>query len=418
MPRPETEPSSTESPLSSAATIGATPWLMLSVALLSQVTVSVVMQGAPILAPFIQTDLGLSRGQVGLCNSAFMGGAMVALTTAGWVVDVYGERRALIVGNVALGFLCFVITATTDFIPLLTVLFVAGLGSAFTTPAGTKAVLGWFPLAKRGMAMGVRQTGIPLGGALAAAILPALATQTGWRIALASGGTACLVAAVVCGLVYRPPTTDRRSEPQAKTGQSPPRDIPLRDVLLLGAGGGFMTIGQFALITYLAIYLKETQGIPISASASMLVSAQIAGVAGRILWGVWSDRYFQQRRRPPVLVAGVLAAIGSAVIGWIPEGTPVWIIGTLVFLFAFNALGWHGNWVTFIAEKVGPEHQGRALGLAMTITYCGIITIPPLFGSLVDYTDDWSLAWMCLAGVLLFGVTLILRVEEGVCGRN
>ena len=117
-------------------------------------------------------------------------------------------------------------------------------------------------------------------------------------------------------------------------------------------------------------------------------------------------------------MAGVLAAIGSAVIGWIPEGTPFWIIGTLVFLFAFNALGWHGNWVTFIAEKVGPEHQGRALGLAMTITYCGIITIPPLFGSLVDYTDDWSLAWMCLAGVLLFGVTLILRVEEGVCGRN
>ena len=51
------------------------------------------------------------------------------------------------------------------------------------------------------MAMGVRQTGIPLGGASAAAILPALATQTGWRVAIASGGTACLVAAVVCGLV-------------------------------------------------------------------------------------------------------------------------------------------------------------------------------------------------------------------------
>ena len=83
--------------------------------------------------------------------------------------------------------------------------------------------------------------------------------------------------------MYRPPTTDRQSEPQTKTGQSPLRDIPLRDVLLLGTGGGFMTIGQFALITYLAIFLKETQDIPISASASMLVSAQIAGVAGRIL---------------------------------------------------------------------------------------------------------------------------------------
>ena len=385
---------------------------MLSVALLSQVTVSLVMQGAPILAPFIQADLGLSRGQVGLCNSAFMSGAMVALTTAGWMVDVYGERVALIVGNVALGLLCFVITTTTNFIPLLIVLFIAGLGSAFTTPAGTKAVLGWFPLAKRGMAMGIRQTGIPLGGALAAAILPALATQTGWRVAIASGGVACLGAALVCTLIYRPPSSDDASELLGHTGKSRLSEIPLRDVFLLGAGGGFMTIGQFALITYLAIYLKETQGIPITVSATMLVSAQVAGVAGRVLWGVWSDRYFQQRRRPPVLMAGTLSAIGSIAIGWIPGDTPVWIIGVLVFLFAFNALGWHGNWVTFIAEKVGPQHQGRALGLAMTITYFGIITIPPLFGSLVDYTDDWSLAWMSLAGILLFGVTLILRVEE------
>ena len=412
MLRSDTETGSTESTPPTTVTIGATPWLMLSVALLSQVTVSVVMQGAPILAPFIQVDLGLSRGQVGLCNSAFMGGAMVALTTAGWVVDVYGERLALIVGNVALGLLCFIVTATSNFIPLLTVLFVAGLGSAFTTPAGTKAVLGWFPLAKRGMAMGIRQTGIPLGGALAAAILPVLATQTGWRVAIASGGTACVVAAVVCWLVYRAPETTSTIESKTEAGKSRLSEIPLRQVLLLGAGGGFMTIGQFALITYLAIYLKETQNIPITVSAGMLVSAQVAGVAGRILWGVWSDRYFQQRRRPPVLMAGVLSAIGSVVIGWIPEGTPVWIIGTLVFLFAFNALGWHGNWVTFIAELVGPQHQGRALGLAMTITYCGIITIPPLFGALVDYTDDWRLAWMSLAGVLLFGMILVFQVEE------
>ena len=79
--------------------------MMLGVALLSQVTVSLVMQGAPVFAQYIKAEFRLSSGQLGLCNSAFTRGAMVALTSAGWTVDIYGERRALIAGNVALGLL-------------------------------------------------------------------------------------------------------------------------------------------------------------------------------------------------------------------------------------------------------------------------------------------------------------------------
>ena len=398
--------------LLSTDTQGHVPWVMLGVALLSQVTVSLVMQGAPVLAPFIQADFGLSRGQVGLCNSAFMGGAMVALTAAGWAVDIYGERRALIAGNVALGLLCGGIMMSANFGPLLLALFFAGLGSAFTTPAGTKAVLGWFPVGMRGMAMGIRQTGIPLGGALAAAILPVLAYRMNWRLAIGVGGAACLTAAAICWALYREPPTNAGDKLRNEKNRRSPNQIPLRPVILLGVGGGLMTIGQFVLITYLALYLKETRGILIAVSAMMLVSAQIAGVFGRILWGVWSDKYFGQCRRPPVVLAGVFSAVGAMAIGCAPQGLPIFGIAALVFFFAFNALGWHGNWVTFIAELAGPTHQGRALGLAMTMTYGGIILIPPLFGWLVDYTTDWSLAWMSLSGVLLTGVFLITRVEE------
>ena len=53
---------------------------------------------------------------------------------------------------------------TQTFVTALLAFFAAGVGSAFPTPAGSKAVMGWFPLAQRGTAMGIRQTGIPLGG--------------------------------------------------------------------------------------------------------------------------------------------------------------------------------------------------------------------------------------------------------------
>ena len=96
-------------------------WLMLGIALLAQVTVSIVTQGVPTLAPFLQADLGLTRGQVGLFNSAVTAGSLVSMFAAGWVVDVKGERAALIWGNLLVGVFCFAVTLTQGFLAALVV---------------------------------------------------------------------------------------------------------------------------------------------------------------------------------------------------------------------------------------------------------------------------------------------------------
>jgi MFS family permease len=134
-------------------------WLMLGIALLAQITVSIVTQGVPILAPFMQADLGLTRGQVGLFNSAIMAGSLVSMFAAGWVVDVQGERAALVWGNVLVGLFCLTVAGTQGFLTALLALFAAGMGASFPTPAGSKAVMSWFPVEKRGMAMGVDGAG-------------------------------------------------------------------------------------------------------------------------------------------------------------------------------------------------------------------------------------------------------------------
>ncbi|MBI3757141.1 MAG: MFS transporter [Deltaproteobacteria bacterium] len=388
-------------------------WLMLGIALLAQITVSVVTQGVPTLAPFLQVDLGLTRGQVGLFNSAVTAGSLVSMFPAGWVVDVKGERTALIWGNLIVGVFCFAVTLTQGFLAALVVLFAAGLGASFPTPAGSKAVMAWFPAAKRGMAMGVRQTGIPVGGALAAAILPTIAVVAGWRTAIAVSGTACFVAAGVCWFMYRTPDGATGGiTSAARKKQMRLRDILTRDIALLGLAGALLPLGQFVLLTYLALYLKETQGIPVTTTATLLVGAQIAGASGRVLWGMWSDRWFRQHRKPALMWASVFSTGGSLVLGWLPQGAPLWVIGVVVLVYAFNTIGWHGSWIAMLAEIAGPDKQGRTLGMAMTIMYPGIMALPPLFGLFVDYTHSWQWAWTMLAGVLAMGTTLVLLVKE------
>lgn len=383
---------------------------MLSIAIFSQITVAVVTQGVPTLAPFLQEELALTRGEVGLFNSAIMGGSFVALFFSGWMVDIKGERAALSWGNAIVGVACLSIVLAHSFVAALAVFFIAGIGAAFATPAGGRTVMRWFSIRQRGTAMGIRQTGIPIGGALAAAALPVIALSAGWRIAIVVSGVLCLVAAATSMLAYQAedqPNHPTKSVPKLRFG-----DIVSRDIALMGLSGALLPMGQFALVTYLALYLKETQAIPITTSALLLVGAQLAGAAGRVLWGVWSDRWFQQRRKPALITANLLAAALSVALGWLSPGVPLWLIGIIVLVYAFNTIGWHGTWISIVAEIAGPEKQGRTIAAAMTIMYAGIIFLPPLFGVFVDYTHSWRWAWTILGALLLLGIALTLPVAE------
>ncbi len=390
-------------------------WHMLGLAVLAQTAVSVITQGAPTLAPFIQADLGLTRGAVGLFNSALIAGSLTMMLVAGWVVDTKGERVALAGGNFIVGIFCIAIVLTQGFYSALLLLFAAGIGGAFPTPAGSKTVMNWFPPALRGTAMGIRQTGIPMGGALAAAGLPLIALAVGWRVALAVGGVGCLLSAAVCWLGYRdaPPARVVDKLTAAALAAERPTAEATRHIVMLGLAGGLLTLGQFTLITYLAIYLLETQQIPVAVSASLLVGAQVAGAAGRVLWGVGSDRLFNHQRKPALLLANGLSALGALVIGWLPAGTSLWVIAPLIIVYAFNTLGWHGSWIAMLVEIAGDARQGRTVSLGMTIMYPGIIVLPPLFGWFVDHTHSWTGAWTLLSLVLVAGLVLVWQVPEG-----
>jgi len=237
------------------------------------------------------------------------------------------------------------------------------------------------------------------------------AVIAGWRWAMVLSGVANLVAALLCAWRYPSPTHTERVAARAAPAYRF-RELLTRDILLLGLAGALLPLGQFALVTYLAIYLRETQGIPVTASALLLVGAQVAGAAGRLLWGIWSDRVFRGRRKPALMAAGFLSALGSLLLGWIPDGTPWWAAGILVVAYAFNAIGWHGNWIALVSEIAGPDKQGRTIGVAMTVMYAGIILLPPLFGVFVDLTHHWAAAWSLLALGLLAGTLLVLPVRE------
>jgi MFS family permease len=209
-------------------------WSVLAVAVVAQVGYSVLEQGIPLLTGFIQTDLGISAFRAGLAVSSFLLGKIFGSYAAGVAADRVGERRVLVAGGLATAAL--VVASMLLPVPwLFLLLALAGLASAAATPAGGRLVLLAFPANRRGLVLGIRQTAIPVGGLIAAAVLPWVAHVHGWRwsFVVAAAFTAVAVLPLMRARVRSVDSGDRPES--GSLGRSPMRDRNVRLLTIWGS---------------------------------------------------------------------------------------------------------------------------------------------------------------------------------------
>ena len=182
-----------------------------------QFGVSLIDQGVLTLTGFIKLDLGLSAFAAGLVVASFALGRIVGAYAAGVAADRLGEQRTLLVGGLAdRGDRARRVASCRlpVFVPLMVL---AGAAGASATPAGGRLVLLAFPRNRHGTALGIRQTGIPVGGLVAAATLPWIAHVTSWRWALAAAACVAALMALPLLSLRATPRPPRASRPRSRT---------------------------------------------------------------------------------------------------------------------------------------------------------------------------------------------------------
>ena len=387
-------------------------WAALTLALIAQVAVSISEQGVVTLTGFIHDDLGLTNAQAGLLVAALPAGRALASYSSGRAVDRMGERVILIGGSIATG-AAGLLASVTPAAGLVVALLILGAFSATPTPAGGKLILLAFPRRRRGLAMGIRQTGIPIGGFIAALLLPWVAASHGWRVGLAVMGALSVVIALLAAVPRHPEIVPLEpTEDAAPT--APPKLLRDRQLLLLVAWALLMVGGQYVLVAFLPIYLHDGAGVTLAIATLLVAAVQFGGIGGRIGWGLMSDRLFHGRRRPLVLFISFSACLSFAILAALPRATPIGVYAVVTFIGGMAMLGWQGIFVVSISEIAGPEHAGRATGFALGWVSMGIVVGPPLYGLLADLAGDLRVVWIaCATACALALVPAFLLREPG-----
>ncbi|MGY0057593.1 MFS transporter [Streptomyces sp. LZ34] len=391
-------------------------WVVLGVATFTQAASGFFTGGIGALGVHLQRALDLDTAQLGLLVSAAQLVPLVGLLVAGELLDCYSERWVVGIGaGVVAAALC-VGSLASGYAALLIVLLVVGAGYSTVQPGGSKSVASWFDASQRGVAMGIRQAGLPLGAALASALLPLVAKEFGWRATLLTGGLVALSGAgAFVGYYRHPPALPGPEDREPRAGLAAQlrarlrmlREPSMTKIMLSGAS---LISVQSGVSLLTVLHLHRVASVGVGQAALVLVAVQGAGVAGRVCLAAWSDR-IKAGRYVTVMVCMVAVIAGLAAL-MTPAGRSPVGAGALLVWLGFFGFGWYGPWVAYVTEVAPRNRTGFALGLAMSVNQTAIIAVPPALGLLVDLTDGFTPAWGLLCTMVAAALVITAGAER------
>ncbi|TML55722.1 MAG: MFS transporter [Actinobacteria bacterium] len=357
------------------------------------------MIGLPVLAPQIRHEFGLSLVEVGFVIDSVWIGGLLTLLPWGLLADRVGERIVLALGLGTCALALVGAAEASGFGALLVLLGLAGAAGASVNAASGRAVMYWFPAAERGLALGVRQTAIPLGGFIAAIALPALGVKDGLLLLALMAAAGGIFGVAV---IHDPEGTEDILQPR-RLGET------LRDgrLWLLCSGSSFYLVAQLAITGFVVLFLYDERGFSHGQAALVLAGVQVLAAAFRIGGGRWSDRVGS--RVGPLRLVGLAS---SATLGLVAAlvGAPAGVLVAALVLAGGFAMAWNGLSFTAAAELAGRARSGAALGMQQSALAATGAAVPPIFAAVVGATS-WRAAFAIAAAFPLAGVALLRRLS-------
>ena len=369
--------------------------VVLASAAAAQAAASFVAFGLPAIGPELRRTYGLSLPELGAILTASLFGSGFALLVAGIAVDRFGSRRTMLAGTAlaSAGLVAAGVANSKEV--LFAALFVSGIGAAAVPVAGVGALFRAYPAAKRGRALSIRQMAVPIGGTVAALLLPGLESLGGVRLPLLVGA----VAVAICGVVF---AAVARSDPVRRedTGRAFRRIVRTPGMVRLLVVASLYIVVLQGVLVY-SVPAVHAAGLSALSGSATFFAINVAAMAARLVWGRIADRADGTRRARTLVEVGLVASVGGALFALALHAGAVAVVAAAV-LMGFGAFGWNAIVYVSAGERASPELAGRAVAVALTVVFLlsGLAT-PPLGALAVHF--GWDAFWLTCTALALAG---------------
>jgi MFS family permease len=364
-------------------------WAVLAAGTAAQAAFSTLAFAIAVLAPALRDRYDLSLTEIGVVLSAEWIGLTFALLPWGFAVDRRGERWTLAGGLAA----CSMFLAGAAFAPsfgwLVVLLGLAGIAGGSVQSGSGRAVMRWFTADERGLALGIRQTAVPIGGGVAALVLPQLGGPKSGLLFVAGF---VLAGALAGALVLRSGSEEHIAVSDV---ESTLRD---RRLWLVCFGSGLYLVAQMAMMGFVVLFLHDEHGYSTGEAAAVFAAGQVLAAGLRIGIGRWSD--VLGSRIQPLRLVGVAIAVGLALVA-VASGAPGLVLVPVLAAVTGLSMAWNGLSFT-IAAELGGRRSGAAIGFQQTVLSAVGVVAPIAFAAAVSWSS-WRAAFGLAAAFPLAG---------------
>ena len=381
-----------------------------------QTLATMALYSLPAVAPAVAHDLHVNGALVGgFVATAYGVGIISALLSPGLIRRYGGVRATQMVLLAALGMQ--IIASTAQGVGALAIsAVVLGLAYGAAAPASTHLLAPKTPQPVFNMVMSLRQIGVPLGGVLAALILPPLVGTLGWRGALLAE-TVPVVILILLMEIPRKQWDAEVDRTRHRLGQTLVRPFLLladQRIRRLSVSAFIYSGLQLCFVSFMTVHLTTVVHLDLIVAGWVLALYQIAGSVSRPIWGWVADRFLTPSHTLAVHGAGMAAA--AALTGQYGPGWPVWSIAVVALIAGCTAGGYTGVAYAEYAH-LGGARRTEATGLGTALMFSGGMLMPPAFAASITAGRGYGVSYAAVAVLALAGAVL-LAVGTGRWGNR
>ncbi len=394
-------------------------WRIVSGAFVAQMFVlGFFAYSASLMVAPVRAEFGASLEQVMYSLAAGTVLGLVVTPLAGIMIDRYPVRWLMAGGTIVFSAGLWGIahsSSITEYVVLFGLTMAVANGFAGAMCAST-AISRWFTVS-RGRALGISALGTSVGGIIVPNLISTMLEQSGWRHALEQlslWSLLVMLPIVVLTIRGKPSDVGLTAEASGDATESssdldPP--ISLQQILAnpgywyMGLSLGILFSAYSAVLANIspyAINLGETE----SRAASLIMTIAIAGIVGKLLFGVAADKF---SLKAGLWVAQCLAIVGLLILA-LEEAAYIYM------LCACSALGLAAGgmlpiWGAMTAHIFGLANFGKAMGLMTPLITLCILPGYALIGRLYDNSGSYSSALFVFSGAMVFALALLVPLK-------
>lgn len=376
------------------APVGKRAWIVLAMLSFVYVINFLDRQLMPILAKPIQDTMHFTDGQLGLIGGLYFAAFYTVISIpVGYLADKTSRSKVLAAACAIWSLATMSCGLAASYLQFAVARIAVAFGEAGGVPPSYAIITDCFPPRRRGMALGIFNTGPGIGAALGVAFGASIAAAFSWRAAfVVLGGVGIFASLAVLLVVHEPPRgaldpADAQSAQKSGFWETLVMFFSRKSLALAALAGGITQIVTYGLQNFAVLFLMREKAMTLQDVALYYSLVVLVGMTGAmIVSGGLIDRLAHRSKAAYAVIPGVTLAIAVpfyvAFVSASSWSSACWF---LVFTMFFNYF-FLSSLVTFVQQSVRPDQRVMSGALLLLVlNFMGLGLGPTYVGAASDF---------------------------------